>query len=290
MKFDFVERELTWSELNEYLGDADRELPEADWLMLLQRLASQNASLALRLYLRRMAAAFEPGDSQMECALPLFEAPGTRRAGRALFAATSLTPAVILLPELSGERVVCGRVRAPLADAELPASSARSEPRLCGLEGLPLLELERIEAPAGELRPIPGIFSLGISRIVVGRLNRALKIAETYMSERRQGGRTLTQWSEPARQLSDLRWSLGNWEHALARTPPSRSLALQTRLNEASFEFVSACMDLMGGAGYMKEYGLEEIYRDVLTLAAVWGSCAEKRLWLLQQERLWPKS
>lgn len=296
MKFEFVERELTWEELNEFLSDADRELAEADWMILLQRLAGQNAALALRLYLRRFLATLAPGETQMECAVPLFALPGAGLENRMLCAATSNEPKWIVLPLVADGRLSCLRL-----DAASCFETSKSSPQtkvfepppldgLCGLEGLPLIELKIIDDLNAERAPLPSFYSLGISRILVGRLTRALKIAEVYMSERSQGGRKLTEWSEPARRLSDLKWTLSSWEQALARTAAARSLALQLRLAEASLEFVSSCVDLMGGAGYMKEYKLEEIYRDVLSLAGVWGSGAEKRLWLMKQENVWPKS
>ncbi|MEQ1879317.1 MAG: acyl-CoA dehydrogenase family protein [Bdellovibrionia bacterium] len=260
----------SWDKMRRFLGDADREMPLADWFKFLQRFGEQNPALALRVFLRRTINEIT-GGRETDCAIPLFGSPFGK--GHKLLAATGEQPGRVLIPVFQDE-LQWSLIEHP--------GQLTGEPKLTGLESLPLgyLSLDAAQGKTAELNT--KLFYLGPAHIIFGCVRRATRVTQVYMEERRQGGRLLIEWSQPARQLGDLQWALKLFEEKLENLNttenPAKALAALLDISRFAPKAVSECIDLMGGAGYMADYGLEQILRDTLALTCIWGSVAEKRL------------
>jgi acyl-CoA dehydrogenase len=105
----------------------------------------------------------------------------------------------------------------------------------------------------------------------VGAMQVAFEKTLAYARERRAFGRPLTGHQAIRHKLADLATTLHTCRcvtyDALRRyaagEEPVREVTMAKLLTQrSSFDFMDACLQIHGGAGYMREYGIERMARD----------------------------
>lgn len=113
---------------------------------------------------------------------------------------------------------------------------------------------------------------IGIAAQSVGMARAALTIATDYAKERKSFGKALIEHQAVGHRLADLATRLEAAKHLVLHAAATKD-AGQPCLTEASMAklfaseaaeaIVSGAIQTLGGYGYLEEYGLSKIYRDV---------------------------
>jgi alkylation response protein AidB-like acyl-CoA dehydrogenase len=114
---------------------------------------------------------------------------------------------------------------------------------------------------------------LNISAGALGGAQQALNLALTYMGERRAFGQTIDQFQGLQFRLAEFEtrlqaariflrqaaWKLDN------ATPDASKFCAMAKLSvtDAAFDVANGCLQLFGGYGYLADYGVEKIVRDL---------------------------
>lgn len=266
----------------------------------------------------RRALAVTPDGSAPLLASPLYcdpeELPDTLRARRAgegyrlegrldslaclPVARTALVPAVV-----DGE----GEEHAALFAIDLAGDGLHvGEPVLSlGLRACPVADLVAAgatvpatarlggdDAAAGYAR-VAERYRLPLVAVCLGVLRGSYDLALAYALERRQGGKRIVEHDMVRRMLSDMAAWIDLGSAALAAAceqveqggAPSRSelLSLQELITRAVSRSTSEGVQVLGGNGYMHDYGQEKRMRDAGQLQAVFGASATRRLRILER-------
>ena len=114
---------------------------------------------------------------------------------------------------------------------------------------------------------------LNIAACALGGAQSALDKSLAYMADRRAFGRTLTDFQALQFRLADMATSLEVsrtfLRHAAsaldARAPEATKLCAMAKrhVTDAAFEVANQALQLHGGYGYLAEYGIEKIVRDL---------------------------
>jgi len=114
---------------------------------------------------------------------------------------------------------------------------------------------------------------LNIAACALGGAGQALDAAKAYMAERRQFGRALKEFqalqfklADMATELEAARLMVRRGAAALDAGDPQATMlcAMAKRFaTDASFEIANQALQLHGGYGYLKDYPLERIVRDL---------------------------
>ena len=114
---------------------------------------------------------------------------------------------------------------------------------------------------------------LNIAACSLGGAREALERTLTYMSERRAFGRTIDRFQALQFRLADMetrlhaaRLVLLDAAQALdAGAPDATGRCAKAKLlcTDTGFEIANGCLQLFGGYGYLTEYGIEKIVRDL---------------------------
>ncbi len=167
-----------------------------------------------------------------------------------------------------------------------------------GLHACPAVDLHLDEAPGelvGEEGKGEGYFEAAVDRLSVaaaaascGVMKGSFETALDYARQRMQGGREIVNWSEVRMILSSMAVRTkaaemmvreaaeaadsrrAGWELA------SRAAALQVQ--EAAAEVACDGIQLLGGNGYMQDYGQEKRFRDAKQLQALLGMAPLRKL------------
>lgn len=126
-----------------------------------------------------------------------------------------------------------------------------------------------------------GAISLGVMK---GSLEEALD----YSSQRMQGGRLISQWSEIKSMLASMIISTRTAQMSLDRACMARDRAeagwqtsvrsVAAYIQETACEVTTNGIQLLGGYGYMKDYGQEKRFRDATQLQSLAGFCATRKM------------
>jgi alkylation response protein AidB-like acyl-CoA dehydrogenase len=111
-----------------------------------------------------------------------------------------------------------------------------------------------------------------IAAACVGAAYRAMDLANGYLSDRVQKGKPLAEFPAIQHRISNMQTELhaswlmtlsaaASWDNQLYRYTDS-SMAKMFASRTAA-RVVSECLELMGGYGYMCEYEIERIFRDI---------------------------
>lgn len=175
----------------------------------------------------------------------------------------------------------------------------RSEPVLSlGLHACPAVDLCLYGAeaePVGEEGRGPEYFEAAVDRLSVaaaaasyGVMRGSFDAALEYARQRVQGGREIVNWSEVRMVLSSMALKAGvagmlvreaaravdgkepGWAHS------SRAAALQVQ--EDAAEVTCDGIQVLGGNGYMQDYGQEKRFRDAEQLQSLLGMVPLRRL------------
>ena len=135
---------------------------------------------------------------------------------------------------------------------------------------------------------------IGIAAQAVGIARGALALATGYAKERRQFGTAIGSFQAIRFSLADAKTELeaarllvlrAAW--AKDRGVPFTREAAQAKLyaSEAANRAVNACLQVFGGYGYMREYGIERYFRDARATTIYEGTSEVQRMviarWLL---------
>ena len=114
---------------------------------------------------------------------------------------------------------------------------------------------------------------LNIAACSLGGAQAAIERTLAYMGERRAFGRTLTEFQALQFRLADMSTSLEAarsivWRAASAldaRAPGATMLCASAKqfATDAGFEIANQALQLHGGYGYLADYGIEKIVRDL---------------------------
>jgi alkylation response protein AidB-like acyl-CoA dehydrogenase len=114
---------------------------------------------------------------------------------------------------------------------------------------------------------------LNIAASALGGAQQALNMTLTYMGERKAFGKSIDQFQALQFRLADMEvklqsartflrqaaWKLDN------RTPDATKFCAMAKLyvTDAAFSVANDCLQLHGGYGYLADYGIEKIVRDL---------------------------
>lgn len=167
----------------------------------------------------------------------------------------------------------------PAVDLELN----QVEGTLVGREGEGELYFDKM---ADRLHAAAAAMSLGI-------MKGAFKEALDYARKREQGGQTIIYWSEVKMILADMAVKISNAEmivaHACeavdARTSDwqARSHAAALHVQEMACDVTTDGIQVLGGVGYMKDFGQEKRFRDAKHLQALMGIVPVKKIKFLER-------
>ncbi len=167
----------------------------------------------------------------------------------------------------------------PIIDISLNGVSAR----IIGEEG----EGERYFGAASK------IMHAAAAAINAGIMRGSLKEAIEYTKEREQGGRPVVNWSEVRMLLADM--AIKSKAADLCVTQTCRaidenledwgriSIAAALHVHDLACEVVTDGVQLLGGNGYMKDYGQEKRYRDARQVQALLGLVPLRKLALIKE-------
>lgn len=114
---------------------------------------------------------------------------------------------------------------------------------------------------------------LNISAGALGGAQQALNLTLTYMSERKAFGKSINQFQALQFRLADYEtklqaariflrqaaWKLDNGTHDASKFCAMAKLMV----TDVAFEVANGCLQLHGGYGYLADYGIEKIVRDL---------------------------
>ncbi|WP_374592190.1 acyl-CoA dehydrogenase family protein [Aquabacterium sp.] len=176
---------------------------------------------------------------------------------------------------------------APIRTLGLTACGAAD---LC-LTAAPCLLLG-VDAATAFRRGAP-LLAAGVIAMQCGVMRGSLQAAQTYAADRHQGGGDLLGWGEVRRLLSLMheRWraARGLLAQAVAADEPAGAADAASAEYGALHAGALACeltldgVQLLGGNGYMKDYGQERRLRDARQLQSLPGGVAWRRQRLISQ-------
>ena len=255
--------------------------------------------------LKEVAAAASPGEAIV--AFPSFNNPGEilpdlradgkdggyELAGRADYVVLGGVASRALLPARAGDGYSLF-----LLDLKGEGVSAGDPVLSLGLHACPAVDLE-LGGAAGTLVGAEGrggaYFEAAVDRLSVaaaamaaGVIKGSFEAAFAYAKERVQGGREIVNWSEVRMILSSMAVAgkvaemlVEQAGRAVDAAEPgwqlaSRAAALQVQ--EIAAEVTCDGIQLLGGNGYMKDYGQEKRFRDAKQIQALLGLAPMRRL------------
>jgi hypothetical protein len=134
---------------------------------------------------------------------------------------------------------------------------------------------------------------LNIAASALGGAQQALNMTLTYMGERKAFGESIDQFQALQFRLADMEvklqsartflrqaaWKLDN------RTPDATKFCAMAKLyvTDAAFSVANDCLQLHGGYGYLADYGIEKIVRDLRVHQILEGTNEIMRLIISRQ-------
>jgi alkylation response protein AidB-like acyl-CoA dehydrogenase len=177
-------------------------------------------------------------------------------------------------------------ISAIMVDDGTPGLSFGAPERKMGWKAQPTaqVQFDDCRAPAGNLLGEEGQgFTYAMQGLDGGRLNiaaaalggaqAALEIALGYTAERRAFGHTLNRFQALQFRLADMETELqaarvflyqAAWKYDQGAADATRHCAMAKRLvTDTAFKVANEALQLLGGYGYLADYGVEKIVRDL---------------------------
>ena len=114
---------------------------------------------------------------------------------------------------------------------------------------------------------------LNIAASALGGAQQALNMTLTYMGERQAFGNTLDQFQALQFKLAEMEVKLQSarvflrqaaWKLDIGAHDASKHCAMaKMMVTDAAFDVANSCLQLHGGYGYLTDYGIEKIVRDL---------------------------
>lgn len=173
----------------------------------------------------------------------------------------------------------------------------RSDPIVSlGLHALPAVDVTLTSAQATLLgtadsgatyfRNAACTLHVAAAAISAGIMRASFKEAHEYAQLRRQGGRTIINWSEVRMMLAGMLMRTTTADLCLAQycRENGTGSAAVLLIHEMAAEVVTDGVQLLGGNGYTKDYGQEKRYRDARQVQSFLGTHAPKKLALIMRD------
>jgi alkylation response protein AidB-like acyl-CoA dehydrogenase len=189
-----------------------------------------------------------------------------------------------------------------LVDMDQPTVTI-SEPVLSlGLRCCPAVDVEFHETEAQAVGG-PGdgaaIFKQAVERLYpaaaavsLGILKGAFEEARSYASEREQGGRKIREWSELQMMLADMGIRIKISDMVVAEAIRAlksqekgweqKALAAVLHIQETAVQVTTDGVQVLGGVGYMQDFGQEKRFRDAKHIQACFGLTPMQKLEYLE--------
>lgn len=130
--------------------------------------------------------------------------------------------------------------------------------------------------------------SIPAAAISLGILEGSFKAALDYSKQRYQGGRNIVEWSGVRKKLADMAIQIAVGRSCLsgicavfdAASPDEdgSAVAAALHISDMACSGTSEGVQLLGGNGYMKDYGQEKRMRDARQAAALLGMSGLKKM------------
>ena len=155
--------------------------------------------------------------------------------------------------------------------------------RLMGFRGVPSadIHLDDVRVPAANLLAAPGDFAtlmslfnverLGNATMALGVAAGALEQVKDYVTERRQFGRPIVDFQAVQLRLGEMAVKVEASRLLIHRAAanardglpdPQEAAIAKCFANEITREVCAHAVQIMGGYGYAKEFGMEQRFRD----------------------------
>jgi alkylation response protein AidB-like acyl-CoA dehydrogenase len=175
----------------------------------------------------------------------------------------------------------------------------RSEPVLSlGLHACPAVDMKFDDVEAilvgeeGEgnayFEKVANRMHIAAASMSAGIIRGSFDEALAYTKERFQGGREIVKWSEVQMILANMAVKMNIADmtlrqacQAVEKSTPGwelNSLAAALHIQEMACDLTTDGIQLLGGYGYMKDYGQEKRFRDAKHVQALLGMAPMKRL------------
>lgn len=134
---------------------------------------------------------------------------------------------------------------------------------------------------------------LGMVAINTGLVDHGLQIARSWARERVQGGKLIESYPAVQQMLAQISMTARNGTQHLAylaaREPTAEALvdlfAVRSTFDRECCAAANNAMQVLGGRGYMQEFGPEKLVRDANTLRVLGGTPTELKLFVAEWER-----
>ncbi|MDA8141120.1 MAG: acyl-CoA dehydrogenase family protein [Desulfobacteraceae bacterium] len=179
------------------------------------------------------------------------------------------------------------------------AGLKKSEPVLSlGLHACPAVDMEFNRTPA-KLIGQAGQGSLYFNQMAdrmhaaaaamsLGIMKGSFQEALDYARRREQGGQTIIHWSEVKMILANMALKINNAEMIVAQACQaadnqapkweSRTRAAALHIQEMACDLTTDGIQVLGGVGYMKDFGQEKRFRDAKHIQALMGIAPVKKI------------
>lgn len=189
-----------------------------------------------------------------------------------------------------------------LVDTAAPGVSVSPPILTLGMHACLGVDMEMNAAPAtpiGEEENGQAYFDQAADRLqtaaaamALGVMKGSFKEGFDYASRREQGGRTTINWSEMQMILADFVLKIQMAEMAVAQSTlvvdsgakgwRQSALAAAVQVGAMACETTTDGIQVMGGVGYMKDFGQEKRFRDARHIQALLGMAHMKKLRLIR--------
>lgn len=179
----------------------------------------------------------------------------------------------------------------------------------CELSPIATVQMDRVKVPSDAmLGKLDQGYNIALGGLAGGRINiaasalglsrSAIDISLSYLEERRQFGQTLVEFQGLQFMLADMKMQfeaaqLLTWRAAklLEQKPDDRGNRLHPSIakcfaTDAAMKITTDAVQLLGGAGYVKEYQVERLMRDAKMLQIVEGTNQIQRSVIVKEMRL----
>ena len=174
-------------------------------------------------------------------------------------------------------------IGAVFVDKDTPGLSFGAQEKLMGFRGVPSADMafdgvrvprEHLLVEAGGFSKLMGLFNierLGNATMALGVAAGALEVVTGYVQERRQFGKPIADFQAVQLRLAEMAMKVEAARLMIHRAAANAGTGLPERqeaamakcfANEITREVTAAAMQLMGGYGYAREYGMERRVRD----------------------------
>lgn len=122
---------------------------------------------------------------------------------------------------------------------------------------------------------------LSTAQFNVGGMQRILDMTLQYMSERSAFGKTINKFQALRHQIADMATEMEAWKHFMHHTSFRLSRGefvvkecsmLKLKTSDLINEIAYKCLQMYGGYGFMEEYPIARIYRDVRVIPIYAGT------------------